>query len=102
LVEINQALLKDFKNPKSNSQYIIELKEIKQVQTLSVWDFDQIFKDVMGRLTFQIPDQQHQEWFIEGLLPHIHRTLIQQKVRSQLEALEIAMKLESYLVGDSG
>jgi hypothetical protein len=38
----------------------------------------------MGRLTFQISDQQHQEWFIAGLLPHIHRPLIQQKVASLL------------------
>jgi hypothetical protein len=50
LVEIIQALLKEFKKPKSESQYIIELKDIKQVQTESIWDFDQRFKDVMGRL----------------------------------------------------
>jgi hypothetical protein len=102
LAEIRQALLKEFKKPKSESQYITELKEIKQVQNESVWDYDQRFKDLMGRLTFQIPDQQHQEWFIAGLLPHIHRSLIQQKVVSQPEALEIAMKLEASPVGDGG
>ena len=94
--------MKEFKKPKSKLQYIIELKEIKQVQTESVWDYDQCFKDLMGRLTFQIPDQQHQEWFIVGLLPHIHRSLILQKVASQHEALEIAMKLESSSIGDNG
>jgi hypothetical protein len=78
------------------------LKEIKQVQTESVWDYDQRFKDVMGRLNLQIPYQQHQEWFIAGLLPHIRRPLIQQKVASQPEELEIAMKLESSPVGDNG
>jgi hypothetical protein len=77
LLEITQALLKEFKKPKFESQYITELKEIKQVQNESVWEFDQRFKDVMGRLTFQIPDQQHREWFIAGLLPHIHSPLIQ-------------------------
>jgi hypothetical protein len=56
----------------------------------------------MGRLTFQIPDQQHQEWFISRLLPHIRRSLIQQKVASQPEALDIAMKLEASPVGDDG
>jgi hypothetical protein len=101
LLEITQALLKEFKKPKSESQYITELKEIKQVQTESVWEFDQRFKDVMGRLTFQIPNQQHREWFIAGLLPHIHSPLIQQKVTSQSEALEIAMKLEASLVRDN-
>jgi hypothetical protein len=64
--------------------------------------FHQHFKDVMGRLNFQIPDQQHQEWFIAGLLPHIQRPLIQQKVTSQPEALEIAMKLEASPTGDIG
>jgi hypothetical protein len=50
---------------------------------------------VMGRLTFQIPDQQHREWFIAILLPHIHSPLLHQKVTSQSEALEINMKLEA-------
>ena len=71
------------------------------MQTKSAWDFDQIFKDLMGRLTFHILDQQHKEWFIARLVPHIHRPLIQQKVASHPEALEIAMKLESSLMGDN-
>jgi hypothetical protein len=55
----------------------------------------------MGRLAFQILDQQHQEWFIDILLPHIRRPLIQQKAKSQPEALEIEMKLEALLAGDT-
>ena len=102
LAKIKPTLLKEFKKPKSESQYITELKEIKQVQTELVQDYDQCFKDMMGRLTFQIPDQQHQEWFIAGLLPHVRRPLIQQKVVLQLEALDIAMKLEASSTGDSG
>jgi hypothetical protein len=70
------------------------------VQNETVWDYDQRFKDVMGRLTFHIPDEQHREWFIAGLLPHIHCPLTQQKVTSQPEALEIMMKLEASPVGD--
>jgi len=57
LTKIRQELLKEFKKPKSKSQYIIELKEIKHVQNESVWDYDQSFKDLMGRLTFQILGQ---------------------------------------------
>jgi hypothetical protein len=52
LAEIRQALLKEFKKTTLESQYITELNEIKQVQTESVWDFDQRFKDLMGRLNF--------------------------------------------------
>jgi hypothetical protein len=94
--------LKELKKPKSESQYITKLKEIKQVLIESVWDYDQIFKDLMGSLTFQIHDQQHKEWFILGLFPHIHCPLIQHKVVSQPESLEIEMKLEASPVGDGG
>ena len=41
------------------------------------------------------PVQQHQEWFIATLLPHIQLPLMQQKVASQSEALEIMMRLEA-------
>jgi hypothetical protein len=72
------------------------------VQTDFVWDFDQRFKDVMGRLNFQIMDRKNKEWFIARLLPHISRTLIQHKVTSHSKALEIVMKLEAYLTRDIG
>ena len=58
------------------------MKEIKQVQIELVWEYDQRFKDLMGRLTFHIFDQQQEEWFIVGLLPHICRLMIQHKVVS--------------------
>jgi len=66
LVDIKKALLKELNKPKAESRYITELKEIKQVQRELVWDYDQIFKDVMDILIFHIPDQKHKEWFIEG------------------------------------
>jgi hypothetical protein len=66
-----------------------------------VWEFDQIFKTLTGHLSFQIPNEQNKEWFIFALLPHIIFTLMQQKITSQAEALEIAMKLESTPMGES-
>jgi hypothetical protein len=101
LAEIKQVLLKEFKKMKSEPHYITRLKEIKQVQIESAWDYDPCFKDVMGILTFHILDQQHQEWFIAGLLPHIRRPLIQHRLVWQLEALEMVMKLESSPIGDT-
>jgi len=71
LAEIKQALLKEFQKPKPKSQCIAKIKEIKQVSGESVWDFDQRFKVLLDRLTFQIPNAQHCEWFIARLLPHI-------------------------------
>ena len=43
---------------------------------------------------------QHKDWFIATLLPHIQGPLMQQKIESQMEALELAMKLEASPIGD--
>jgi hypothetical protein len=101
LNEIKTALIAEFKKPKSESQCITELKEIKQKVVEPVWEFDQRFKTLTGHLSFQIPDEQNKEWFIVSLLPHIRVPLMQQKIASQAEALEIAMKLESTPMGES-
>jgi hypothetical protein len=82
LNEIKNALIAEFKKPKSESQCITELKEIKQKVAEPVWEFDQRFKTLTGRLTFQIPDEQNKEWFIIALLPHIRVPLMQQKIAS--------------------
>jgi hypothetical protein len=52
-------------------------------------------------LSFHIPDEQHKEWFITALLPHIRVPMMKHKVSSQAEALEIAMKLEASPAGES-
>ena len=56
LDEIKNALITEFRKPKSESQCITELKEIKQLTNESVWDFDQRFKVLMSHATFNIPD----------------------------------------------
>jgi hypothetical protein len=64
-------------------------------------DFDQRFKTLTGHLRFQILDEKNKKWFIAALLPHIIVPLMQKKVASQAEALEITMKLESTPMGES-
>jgi hypothetical protein len=49
LEEIKKALLKEFKKPKSESQYMTELKEVK---SKSLWDCNQRFKVVMEKMNF--------------------------------------------------
>jgi len=56
----------------------------------------------MGQVSFPIPYAQHKEWFIISFLPHIIILLTQQKVVTQAEALEIAMKLEESPIGETG
>jgi hypothetical protein len=64
LAQIKTALVQEFKKPKSESQCITELKEIKQKPTELVWEFDQKFKSLLDHLSFDIGPQQHKEWFI--------------------------------------
>jgi hypothetical protein len=101
LNDIKTTLRAEFKKPNSKSQCITELKEIKQRVVEHVWEFDQRFKTLIGHLIFHIPDDKNKEWFIATLLSHIKVPLMQQKVASQAEALEIAMMLESTPMGES-
>ena len=55
----------------------------------------------MAQVKFDMIDIQHKEWFIATLVPHIRQQLMQQKIATQSEALEIAMKLEASPVGES-
>ena len=48
LAEVKTAMIKEFKKPKSESQCITELKDIKQLPTETVWDFDQKFKALIN------------------------------------------------------
>jgi hypothetical protein len=76
LNEIKNALIVEFKKPKLESQCITELKEIKKKVAEPVWEFDQRFKTLIGRLTFKIPDEKNKEWFIIALLPNIRVPLM--------------------------
>ena len=44
LDDICVAMISEFRKPKSESQRIIEIKEIKQALAETVWDFDQRLK----------------------------------------------------------
>jgi len=66
-----------------------------------MWEFDQKFKTLLDQVSFDIDAQQHKEWFIVALLPHIRLSLMQQKVALQAEALEIAMKLAASSIAET-
>ena len=99
---IRIRLIEEFKKPKSESQCITKLKDIKHLSTESVWDFDQRFNILMAKVSFQMSDVQQKEWFIVVMLPHIHIPLMLQKFVSRSESLELAMKLEASPVRENG
>ena len=76
LDEIQTGLFEEFKKPKSEAQYITELKEIKQFPNEMIWDFDQLFNMLMAHFSFQMSDVQHKEWFIVMLVLHIRQPLM--------------------------
>ena len=71
LEEIWPAMISEFRKPKSESQCITDIKEIKQSLDESIWDFNQCFKTLMAKVSFQMSDVRNKEWFIVVLLPHI-------------------------------
>ena len=76
----------------------------KENQVDATWismGFRSKIQDIVGTGQRWVSSQQHQEWFIVVLLPHIRLPLMQQKVTSQSEALEIAMRLEASLMSKS-
>jgi hypothetical protein len=76
-VTLRPVLSAEFNKPKSESQCITDLKEIKQKVIEPIWEFDQRFKTLRGHLSFHITDEQHKEWFIVALLPHIRVPMMQ-------------------------
>ena len=88
-------MIKEFKKTKSKSQCITELKDIKKLPTESMWDFDHKFKALIDQVSFEFAPEQHKEWFIAVLLPHIRLPLMQQKLQMRDDTLEMAMKLEA-------
>ena len=69
--EIRKGLIEEFRKPKSEVQYITKVKDIKQYPNETVWDFDQRFKTLMARVSFETSDVQHKEWFIAVFVPRI-------------------------------
>jgi hypothetical protein len=69
LTKTKRDLLKDFQKNKSESQCITKIKDIKKQLGDNVWDYDQQFKILLNRLTFQIKYVQHREWFIADYFP---------------------------------
>ena len=49
-----------------------------------------------------LTDEQHRAWFVASLTPHLRMTLSQQKLSTQAEALEMAMRLHETLIQDPG
>ena len=55
----------------------------------------------METVSFEMRGIHPKEWFIVALLTYIILSLMQQKIATHIEALEIAMKLEASPIGEN-
>ena len=66
------------------------------------WDRDQRLKSIICEANMTLIDAQHYTWFVASLTPQLRTKLSQQKLSTQVEALEMAMRLHETLIQDPG
>lgn len=67
----------------------------------TLWELYRILKRGIHEANMNLLDSQHRDWFIVALLPHLRIYLSQQKIGTQAEALEIAMRLHDSPIQDT-
>jgi hypothetical protein len=92
--DIKKLLINEFQKPSSEDQYMNEMIEIRQKPGESVWEIDQRFKRLKGKIKYVMTDMQHRHMFVNSLLPHLKYPLRQQKFQTQAEALQATLQLE--------
>jgi hypothetical protein len=79
LTDIKKLLINDFQKSSSEDQYMNEMIEIRQKPGESVWEIDQRFKRLKGKLRYAMNNMQCRNLFVNSLLPHLKYPLIQNK-----------------------
>jgi hypothetical protein len=87
ITDVNKLLINEFQKPNSKDQYMNEMIEIRKKPGESVWEIDQRFKCLKGKLKYVMTNMQHRNLFVNSLLPHLKYPLRQQKFQTQVEAL---------------
>jgi hypothetical protein len=59
-----------------------EMIEIRQKPKESIWEIDQRFKRLKGKLKYVMTDMQQRHIFFNSLLPHLKYPLRQQKFQT--------------------
>jgi hypothetical protein len=94
LADIKKLLINEFQKMSSEDHYMNEMIEIRQKLGEFVWEIDQIFKRLKGKLKYLITEMHHWHLFVNSLFPHLKYPLRQQKFQTQAEALQAALQLE--------
>jgi hypothetical protein len=68
-----------------------EMIEIRQKLGESIWEIDQRFKWLKGKLKYVMTDMQH---LVNSLLPHLKYPLWKQKFQTKVEALQTSIQIK--------
>lgn len=101
LADTQTTLNKEFNTPKCESQSVIRFKEIMMRHGETPWELDQRLKFQIREGNMNLTDGKHREWFVASLLPHLKVTLSQKMIGTQVEALEIMMRLHETPIQDA-
>jgi hypothetical protein len=71
LENINKLLINEFQKPSSEDQYMNEMIEIRQKPREPIWEIDQRFKRLKGKLKYLMTNMKHRNLFFNSLLPHL-------------------------------
>lgn len=66
----------------------------------TLWELDQRLKCTIHEVNTTLTDGKQCEWFVASLTPHLRNALSQQRLTTQAEALEVAMRLHETLIQD--
>jgi hypothetical protein len=71
-----------------------EMIKIRQKLRESVWEIDQRFMRLKGKLKYLMTDMHHKHLFFNSFLSHLKYPLQQKKFQTQVEALQESLQLE--------
>jgi hypothetical protein len=94
IANIKKLLINEFQKPSSEDQYMNEMIEIRQKPGESIWNIDQIFKQLKGKLKYLMIDIQQRHLFVNSLLPHLKHIVRQQNFQTRATALQATLQLE--------
>ncbi len=64
------------------------------------WELDQRLKCIIHEANMTLIDGKHSEWFVTSLTPHLRNVMSQQRLTTEVEALEIMMRLHETPIQD--
>jgi hypothetical protein len=77
ITDVKKISINGFQKMDLKNQYMNEMIEIRKNPGEFVWEIDQSFKHLKGKLKYSMNDMQHRHLFVNSLIPHLKYPLRQ-------------------------